>query len=385
MDCVAVVMAAGTGERHGGATPKQYRLLAGKPLIWHALSAFARHPRVHAVLPVIHQAHGELFAAAAAGLDLLAPVVGGASRQDSVRKGLESLSERAPDRVLIHDAARPRVGEDLIARVIAALDAAPAVLPALPVTDTLKRAAGTQVTGTVERAGLYRAQTPQGFAFGPILEAHRRLAHVAVTDDTALAEATGLSVTIVPGEETNMKVTTEDDLRRVALPDGASETRTGLGFDVHRFGPGTAVMLCGVAVPHDRALEGHSDADVALHAVTDALLGAIGAGDIGLHFPPTDPRWRGAPSDTFVGHALDLLASRGGVLVNVDLTVICERPRLGPHRDALVRNLARILRTTEDRIGVKATTTERLGFTGRSEGIAAQAVATVRLPSEDPI
>ena len=380
MDCVAVVVAAGTGVRFGGDPPKQYRLLEGRPLVWHALSAFAGHARVDGVLPVVHPDHGARFAAAAADLDLMAPVAGGASRQASVRAGLERLAARPPGRVLIHDAARPRVRSDLIDRVVAALDHGPAVLPALPVTDSLKRAAHGRVTASVDRTGLYRAQTPQGFRFEAILEAHRRLADRPVTDDVALAEAAGMPVTLVTGDEANVKVTTEDDLRRIATPPGAMEVRTGLGLDVHRFGPGSGIVLCGVPIPHEQALEGHSDADVALHAVTDALLGALGAGDIGLHFPPTDPRWRGAPSAIFVAHALDLLAARGGALVNVDLTVICERPRLGPYRPELIRSLARVLRVREDRVGIKATTTERLGFTGRGEGIAAQAVATIQLP-----
>ena len=291
--------------------------------------------------------------------------------------------------MLIHDAARPFVDAATIDRVIDALATAPAAIAALPVVDTLKRqtdgsedGAPPRSAATVARDGLWRAQTPQGFDFAAILAAHRRFAGTALTDDAAVAECAGLAVTLVAGNEENVKLTTEEDLRRAAtrLPP-ASETRIGLGFDVHRFGPGDHVMLCGVAVPHTAGLEGHSDADVGLHALTDALLGAIAAGDIGQHFPPSDPQWRGAPSARFLAHAGKLVRDAGAAIVNVDVTIICERPRIGPHREAMQDRIAAILGLPAGRVSVKATTTERLGFTGRGEGIAAQAIAGVRLPA----
>jgi 2-C-methyl-D-erythritol 4-phosphate cytidylyltransferase/2-C-methyl-D-erythritol 2,4-cyclodiphosphate synthase len=315
------------------------------------------------------------------GLALGAPIFGGATRQESVRNGLEAIAADRPDHVLIHDAARPFVSAALIARVTQALERADAAAPFLAVTDTLRMAsAGGYVP--VPRDNLVRAQTPQGFRFDAILDAHRRFAAEEVTDDVALAERAGLSFAAVVGEESNVKVTTPDDFFLAErLARGASETRTGTGFDVHRFAPGDHVWLCGVKVPHELSLEGHSDADVGLHALTDAILGALGAGDIGMHFPPTDERWRGAASHRFLAHSMSLLRERGGELVHVDVTLICERPKVGPHRDAMRARIAGILGVAETRVSVKATTTEGLGFTGRGEGIAAQAIATVRLPS----
>jgi 2-C-methyl-D-erythritol 4-phosphate cytidylyltransferase/2-C-methyl-D-erythritol 2,4-cyclodiphosphate synthase len=381
-ECVALVVGAGRGTRFGGATPKQYLPLAGTPVIRRALCAFLDHPRVGQVRPVIDPDHRDLFLAASAGLACLPFVAGGATRQESVRRGLESLVELKPKWVLIHDAARPRPDAALISRVLDALTTAPAAIPALPVADTLKRAdADRRVTTTVPREGLWRAQTPQGFRFDSILEAHRRLADRAATDDAQLAELAGLAVAVVDGSEDNAKLTTPEDWTRAERLLGAAfEPRTGSGFDVHRFAPGDHVMLCGIKVPHDAGLEGHSDADVGLHALTDAILGALGEGDIGFHFPPSDAKWRGASSDIFLKHAADLVAGKGGRIVHVDLTVICERPKVGPHRRAMVERIAAILGLAASRVSVKATTTERLGFTGRGEGIAAQAVATVLLP-----
>jgi 2-C-methyl-D-erythritol 4-phosphate cytidylyltransferase/2-C-methyl-D-erythritol 2,4-cyclodiphosphate synthase len=377
--CIALVVGAGRGVRFGSATPKQYAPLGGVPLFRHSLAAFAAHPAVDAVRPVIHPDDGDLYAAAASGLDMLEPVAGGGTRQESVRLGLESLVSRAPDTVLIHDAARPFVPAELIARVAAALDGAPGAVPALAVGDTLKRGADGVVVATVDRRGLWRAQTPQGFRFPDILAAHRALAGADLTDDAAVAEQAGLSVRLVDGSEDNLKVTTPDDLARAERLLGEVETRTGFGVDVHRFGPGDHVMLCGVRIPFGQGLAGHSDADVGLHAVCDAIFGAIGAGDIGDHFPPDDPRWRGEPSATFLERAGALVAERGGRIANLDVTIVCERPRIAPHRQAMVARIATILGLAEERVSVKATTTERLGFTGRQEGIAAQAVATVRL------
>lgn len=367
----------------GGEVPKQYRALGGSALIRHSLEAFLRHPGVAAVRVVIHPGDRALYDAAVGGLSLLAPCAGGPQRQDLARLGLESLVELAPERVLIHDAARPFIDQATIGRVIAALDEVPAAIAAIPVTDTLKRANEGLSAGTLERAGLWCAQTPQGFRFAAILAAHRAAAGEALTDDAAVAERAGLPVALVAAGEENFKVTTEADFRRAErILAGASEQRVGTGFDVHRFGPGQSVMLCGLAVPHDRGAVGHSDADVGLHALTDALLGTIGAGDIGSHFPPSDPRWKGVASERFLRHAAALVAARGGSIVNVDVTIICERPKVGPHRAAMAARVAGILGIAAERVSVKATTTDTLGFAGRGEGISAQAVATVRLPLE---
>jgi 2-C-methyl-D-erythritol 4-phosphate cytidylyltransferase/2-C-methyl-D-erythritol 2,4-cyclodiphosphate synthase len=357
--------------------------------------AFLGHPAIDAVRVVIHAEDTEAYAVAVAGLAVMAPVVGGPTRQASVRLGLESLVQGAPDHVLIHDAARPFVTSTVIGRVADAVARAPGgakgAIAALPVVDTLKASADDDVgkltsrtiAHTVDRRRLWRAQTPQGFDFATILTAHRRFADADdLTDDAAVAERAGATVLLVDGDEDNIKLTSEEDLRRAMLRSNAGfEIRTGSGFDVHRFGAGDHVMLCGVAVPHSQGLEGHSDADVALHALTDALLGAIAAGDIGQHFPPSDPRWRGAASDRFLAHAASLVAAAAGTVVNVDVTIICERPRIGPHRAAMSERLAAILGLPAGRVSVKATTTEGLGFTGRGEGIAAQAIASVRLPT----
>ncbi len=390
--CVALIVAAGSGQRFGGDIPKQYRDLAGAAVLRRTVEALRGHPGVSGVRVVINPAHRDLYDRAVAGLDLPEPVAGGATRHDSVRHGLEALAAQppCPAQVLIHDAARPLVDAATIDRVRAALEDGPAAIAAVPVTDTLKRGGPEgRIAGTVDRAGLWRAQTPQGFRFEAILAAHRALtaeAGLELTDDAAVAERAGLAVALVLGAEENLKVTTEDDLGRAArwLAPEPAEYRVGNGFDVHRFAApepgGTALMLCGVAVPHTQGLEGHSDADVGLHALTDALLGAIGAGDIGQHFPPSDPQWRGADSARFLRHAASLVAARGGSIVQVDVTVIGERPKVGPHRAAMIARLAELLDLGPDRVGVKATTTERLGFTGRGEGLAALATATVRLP-----
>ena len=383
--CVVLVLAGGVGARIGGDLPKQYLTLAGKPVLRHTVEAFLGHPGIDSIQVVIGADDGELYADVVAGLRLPAPVRGGATRQDSGRAGLEHLAAAAPpDRVLIHDAARPFVDRALVDRVLAALEEAPGAVPALPVADTLKRSGGDPPTiaATVERDGLWHAQTPQGFRFADILEAHRAAEGAGFTDDAAVAAGAGLRVALVRGSEDNFKITTREDLARAERIAGNGEmlTRTGTGFDVHAVGDGDHVMLCGVPIPHERGLVGHSDADVALHAITDALLGAIAAGDIGSHFPPTDERWRNAPSRTFLEHAARLAGEGGGRIVNVDVTIICETPKIGPHRDAMRRAVADILSIGVDRISVKATTTERLGFLGRGEAIAAQASASVALP-----
>jgi 2-C-methyl-D-erythritol 4-phosphate cytidylyltransferase / 2-C-methyl-D-erythritol 2,4-cyclodiphosphate synthase len=380
--CIALVVAAGRGARLNGALPKQYLALGGKPLLRHTLERLAAHHDITGVRVVFHPADRALLDAACAGLDLLAPVAGGAARQDSVRLGLESLAAQAPDTVLIHDAARPFADDALVARVVGALAEYEGAIPALPLTDTVKRGRDGVVAETLDRSALWRAQTPQGFRFAAILAAHRAASGNELPDDAAVAERAGLRVRLVAGDEGNFKVTTADDLRRAEGIAAArlGDIRTGQGFDVHGFGPGDHVWLCGIEVPHEHALVGHSDADVGLHALTDAILGALGAGDIGTHFPPGDPRWRGAPSHRFLAHAAGLVARAGGMIANVDVTIVCERPRVGPHRAAMVARIAEILAIAPGRVSVKATTTEGLGFTGRGEGIAASAAATLRLP-----
>jgi 2-C-methyl-D-erythritol 4-phosphate cytidylyltransferase/2-C-methyl-D-erythritol 2,4-cyclodiphosphate synthase len=381
---VALIVAAGRGERAqapGTTLPKQYGQLAGRPVLRRAVEAFQSHGAISAVQVVIRQEDREHYESAIAGLTLNAPVPGGATRQESVRHGLESLAALGPDRVVIHDGARPLVSHALIERVVQALDDADAVVPLLAVADTLRRKTA-QGYAIEPRQDLFRAQTPQGFRFASILEAHRKLAAEPVTDDFALAERAGLSLASVAGEETNLKLTTREDftLAERLMASHLPEIRTGTGFDAHRFGAGDSVWLCGVKVPHDLGLEGHSDADCGLHALTDAILGAICAADIGAHFPPSEERWRGAGSHLFLAHAASLVQAQGGVISHVDITLICERPRIGPHREAMRARIAEILGLDIARVSVKATTTDGLGFTGRREGIAAQAVATVRLP-----
>lgn len=378
---VALVVAAGRGRRFGGDLPKQYHDLAGRMVLRHTLAAFATNPEVDAVRAVIHPDDRQLYDIAAAGLPILEPVSGGASRQDSVRLGLESLCDLGAAKVLIHDGARPFIDAGTIGRVVAALDRHPAALPVVPVADTLKKGRDGFVADTVDRDQLFRAQTPQGFRFAEIMAAHRAAAGEELTDDAAVAERAGLAVALVAGIEDNVKLTTAADLERARrLFEGPGEVRTASGYDVHCFEDGDGCWLCGVLVPHDRKLKGHSDADVALHALTDAILGAIAAGDIGHHFPPSDLQWKGAESHRFLSHAAALVAAKGGRIVNVDVTIVCERPKVGPHRAAMTARLAEILGISQDRVSVKATTTEGLGFTGRKEGIAAQAMASVWLP-----
>lgn len=377
----ALIVAAGRGHRAGEGLPKQYRPVAGVPMLRRTIAAFTKVPAVTSVKAVIHPDDQELYEDCVSGLTIGDPAFGGAERQDSVRLGLEALAETvAPDVVLIHDAARPFVSANLISRLAETVsDQTPAAIPGLPIVDTVRRVAqdGGQ-TETVDRDGLYRVQTPQAFDFKTILEAHRNLAGHKMTDDAAIAEQTGTSVRIIPGEEGNIKVTTPEDFQTAEQRLAAHKTpRTGMGFDVHRFEPGDHVTLCGVEIPHGQALAGHSDADVAMHALTDALLGAVGCGDIGQHFPPSEPQWRGAASRIFLEHACGLIADRAGIISNVDLTIICEAPKVGPHKTAMEEALAAIMKIPPERINVKATTTEKLGFTGRKEGIAAQAIATV--------
>lgn len=386
---VALILAGGRGIRAGGGVPKQYRDISGVPLLRLTLRAFADHPAIDSVRAVIHPDDEALYGKAASGLALETPVFGGETRQQSGCNGLKSLAELAPDKVLIHDGARPFVSAETVSRVIDALDTDIAVLAALEVTDTIKRQEVDGTVGTtVSRDGLWRAQTPQGFRFAEILAAHEKFAGGDLTDDAAVAEADGHKVRLVAGNEENLKVTQPEDFARAeaylrslapAATGDLSGIRTGSGFDVHRFGAGDRVILCGVEIPHDQGLLGHSDADVAMHAVTDAILGAIAAGDIGAYFPPSDPQWKGAASEIFLAKAAELVRERSGEINHIDLTVICEAPKVGPHRDAMRARLSEILAIPVGRIGVKATTTEQLGFTGRGEGIAAQATATIWL------
>jgi 2-C-methyl-D-erythritol 4-phosphate cytidylyltransferase/2-C-methyl-D-erythritol 2,4-cyclodiphosphate synthase len=381
---VALIVAAGQGLRAqtaGAGFPKQYAELAGRPVLRWSVETFLAHPKISGVRIVWRPEDNELYEKTIAGLDLPPPIAGGVTRQDSVRNGLEACAVAKPDRVLIHDGARPFVSPALIDRVIAALDQADAVLPVLPVADTLRRKRG-ETYEIVAREDLSRAQTPQGFRFTAILDAHRRFAAESVTDDIALAERAGLSVALVPGDEANLKLTTPQDFslgQRIAMGT-LGDIRTGTGIDAHRFVAGDHVWLCGIKVPHDAGLEGHSDADCGLHALTDAILGAISNADIGAHFSPSDERWRGAPSHLFLAHAASLVREAGGVIAHVDVTLICERPKVAPHRDAMRARIAEILQMDIARVSVKATTTDGMGFTGRREGMAAQAVASVRLP-----
>ncbi|MCE2510333.1 MAG: bifunctional 2-C-methyl-D-erythritol 4-phosphate cytidylyltransferase/2-C-methyl-D-erythritol 2,4-cyclodiphosphate synthase [Alphaproteobacteria bacterium] len=381
--CAALIVAAGRGHRLGGERPKQYMPLGGKAVLRHAAEAFASHPKVDITQIVIHPDDRVFYDEAVAGLALPDPVAGGETRQESVRLGLERLNAQAPTTVLIHDAARPFIDAATIARVVDALAEERAAIAALPVVDTLKREEGSHIAATVDRSGLWRAQTPQGFRFPDILAAYRSAKDDAFTDDAAVAEAAGIPVGLVGGTEANFKVTTTEDFARAErLASGATGLlRVGQGFDLHRFGPGDHVMICGVSVPHDRGIEAHSDGDVGLHALTDAILGAIGDGDIGTHFPPSDPKWRSVDSAVFLHEALTRLAQRGGRIHNLDVTLICEEPKITPHRKAMVARLAAITGLAENAISVKATTTEGLGFLGRKEAIAAQAVAMIALPA----
>lgn len=374
MTTAAIIVAAGRGTRAGGGLPKQWRPLKGRPVADWTIDAF-RNFGIDPIILVLHRDdmdHAEEYP----GLTVCA---GGTTRCESVRAGLEALREIAPDRVLIHDVARPLVSPDVIARVCDALDTAEGAAPALPITDALWRGESGRVAGTEDRSGLFRAQTPQGFHFAAILAAHE--AHPGgAADDVEVARAAGIDVAIVPGEERNLKITTPGDFARAEeMMRGPMDIRLGNGFDVHRFGPGDHVMLCGVKVAHDRGLQGHSDADVGMHALTDAIYGALAEGDIGRHFPPSDPQWKGAASEIFLAHAAELAQARGFRISNADVTLICERPKIGPHAIAMQAELARIAGIEAGRVSVKATTSERLGFTGREEGIAA--IATVTLVS----
>ncbi|MBX3562098.1 MAG: bifunctional 2-C-methyl-D-erythritol 4-phosphate cytidylyltransferase/2-C-methyl-D-erythritol 2,4-cyclodiphosphate synthase [Sphingomonas sp.] len=378
---IALVVAAGSGVRAGGETPKQYRRIAGRALLAHAVDRL-RHPRIDEIRVVIGEGQEALYVEAIGALTLPPSVIGGATRRESVWNGLAAIAGDDVAHVLIHDAARPFLPAEVIDRLLDALVEDDGAVPALPVVDTLARA-DAALGETVARDGLVRVQTPQAFRFDAILQAHADWSGDEATDDAQVARAAGLSVAIVEGDSALEKLTHPADFDRAEVRLAAAwSVRTGLGFDVHALVAGEELWLGGLLIPHDKGLKGHSDADVALHALTDALLGALGAGDIGDHFPPSDPQWRGAPSSRFVEHARDLIVEAGGRIEHVDVTIICEAPRIGPHRQAMREAIAGLLRLPVSKVSLKATTTERLGFTGRGEGIAAQAVATIRLPED---
>ncbi|MFN4143706.1 bifunctional 2-C-methyl-D-erythritol 4-phosphate cytidylyltransferase/2-C-methyl-D-erythritol 2,4-cyclodiphosphate synthase [Aestuariivirga sp.] len=389
MTVAAVIVAGGSGLRAGGERPKQYQLIGGRPVIWWTCRAFLDHPAIDHVQPVIGEGHEAMFAEAVKGLALPLPVIGGATRQESCRIGIEAVERLKPEKVLVHDAARPFVSDALIADVVAWLDRFPAVVPGMPVAETLKFAPGGMVGRTIDRASIWAAQTPQGFAYGPILAAYRKAEHErteGLTDDASVAEHAGIAISIIPGQIDNRKLTTAEDVEIAdremmarqlqTLPD----IRVGQGIDIHPFEAGDAVTLCGIAIPHSQRLKGHSDADVAMHALTDAILGTIGEGDIGTHFPPSEPQWKGAPSRIFLARAVELLEAKRGIIANADITILAEAPKIAPHVAAMKAFLAPLLHIDPSRIAIKATTMEKLGAIGRREGIMAHATVTVRLP-----
>jgi 2-C-methyl-D-erythritol 4-phosphate cytidylyltransferase / 2-C-methyl-D-erythritol 2,4-cyclodiphosphate synthase len=374
---VAIIVAAGKGERAGGGVPKQFRAIGGKALVAHGYDGLSTHPAVSGVVLVIGAGQQDQARAALGGRPLLAMVEGGATRRESVLSGLRAIDDA--DRVLIHDAARPFVPMSVIQRLLAALDEHVGVAPVLPVADTVALA-GPMLGDTVDRSTLLRVQTPQAFRFADVMAAHLQWqGTIEPTDDAQMVRALGKPVAAVQGDAMLDKITRPEDFSSAEARLGQRSFRTGMGFDVHRLVEGEELWLGGLNIPHTHGLLGHSDADVALHALTDAILGAIGAGDIGTHFPPSDPQWRGAPSSRFLEHAAALVETAGGRIEHADLTIICEAPKIGPYRDAIRMRIAQLLRVKEGRISVKATTTERLGFTGRGEGIAAQAVATISI------
>lgn len=376
MGVTALIVAAGKGERLGGGIAKQYRSLGGKPVLRWAVEGLARHPRIDAVRVVIGKGQEELAASALAGLAIGDLIAGGEQRADSVRAGLAAISGEA---VLVHDAARPFCPPQVIDRLLAPLEFFEGAAPVLRVGDTLARATDT-LGEPVERSGIVRVQTPQAFRLGALMQAYALWSGDPPSDETIVVRAAGMSVAAVEGDAMLDKLTTPADWARAeALLSARLTPRTGMGFDVHAFAGEGPVMLGGIAVPHARGLAGHSDADVVLHAITDALLGAAGLGDIGEHFPPSDPQWRGAASHLFLAHAARLIRNRGGIIDHVDCTVIAEQPRIGPQRGAMRSRIAEILEIGIGQVSIKATTTEGLGFTGRREGIAAQAVASVRM------
>ncbi|WP_372423362.1 bifunctional 2-C-methyl-D-erythritol 4-phosphate cytidylyltransferase/2-C-methyl-D-erythritol 2,4-cyclodiphosphate synthase [Salinarimonas chemoclinalis] len=390
----ALVVAAGRGARAGAGDPKQYRLVGGASVLGRVLAVFGAHAAIDRILVVTHPDDGDFYARVVAGLDpgarakLVSPVPGGATRQASVARGLARLEEvGAPEIVLVHDAARPFLSHALIDGAVAATRASGAAIPGVAVVDTVKRVdeAG-RVVETPPRASLRAVQTPQGFRFAALIEVHRAASRAGrddFTDDGALMEWAGHPVTVFEGEAGNIKLTRPEDFAAVGGGEARMITRLGTGFDVHAFAEGDHVWLGGVRIPHERGVLAHSDGDVVLHALTDALLGALTEGDIGTHFPPSDPKWKSASSDRFLAFAAERVRARGGVIDLLDATILAEAPKVGPHREAMREAIARAADIPVSRVSIKATTTERLGFTGRREGIAAQAAATIRLPEDD--
>jgi len=389
MTVAAVIVAGGSGLRAGGEKPKQYQMIGGKPVIWWTCRAFLDHPGIDHVQAVIGEGHEAMFAEAVKGLDLPLPVIGGSTRQESCRIGVAAVARVSPAKILIHDAARPFVSADLIGSVIGWLDRFPAVVPGMAVAETLKFAPGGIVSRTVDRSSIWTAQTPQGFAYDQIRAAYDKAETErtqGLTDDASVAEHAGIAISMIPGRHENRKLTTPEDIE-IANRDMTARSlhnlpdiRVGQGIDVHPFEEGDAVTLCGVAIPYSQRLKGHSDADVAMHALTDAILGTIGEGDIGTHFPPSDPQWKGAASRIFLEKAMELLAAKGGMIANADITILAEAPKIAPHVAAMKDALAPLLHAEPSRIAIKATTMEKLGAIGRKEGIMAYATVTVRLP-----
>jgi 2-C-methyl-D-erythritol 4-phosphate cytidylyltransferase/2-C-methyl-D-erythritol 2,4-cyclodiphosphate synthase len=392
LQTIALLVAGGRSERMRGGLPKPYLELGGMSVLRRTIKTFLEHPEIDGVRVVIRREHHAYYKKAIGGLALIPCVIGGNSRQESVRLGLESIEHFSPEYVLIHDVARPLVSKHLISRITAALrtpQTPKAVIPVLPIADTVKRLEDGAVSETVSREGLVSVQTPQGFDYQTLLSAHLQFLGAEFTDDATVCEANRVAVFTVEGEISNYKITNAGDIKQMENSLSInSEIRTGLGYDVHRLVAHDidkpvsqqVIKICGVRIPFTHHLLGHSDADVGLHSLVDAILGAISYGDIGLHFPPEDPKWQGASSDRFLLHAFELLKNRGGELVNMDITIICEQPKITPHRNQMREHIANLLKIDIGRISVKATTTERLGFTGREEGIAAQAIVNVRLP-----
>lgn len=392
MTVAVIIVAAGRGERAGGEIPKQYQTIGSRSVLRRTLDTFAGHPHIDLIQVVYRPSDAPLYEGSTKGLTLLPPVAGGNSRAASVLAGLNALKPHKPDSVLIHDAARCFVSKEEVSAVIDALkEGYDGALPTLPVTDSLKRSQeGHIVDDNIDRSYAYRALTPQGFSYAALLGAFQTQDIDAMTDDVAIATGAGLRVKMVTGSEENIKITTPHDFERAHAKEHNTmskattyEYRSATGFDVHRFDDGDHVVLCGIKIPHSHKLKGHSDADVAMHALTDALLGTISAGDIGDHFPPSDPQWSGVASEKFLKHAADLVAQKHGQITHVDITIICEAPKLMPYKTAMKESLATTLNLPTDRVSVKATTTEKLGFTGRKEGIAATASATIALPQDD--
>ncbi|MFW0776874.1 MAG: bifunctional 2-C-methyl-D-erythritol 4-phosphate cytidylyltransferase/2-C-methyl-D-erythritol 2,4-cyclodiphosphate synthase [Rickettsiales bacterium] len=386
---IALLVAAGKSERMEGDIPKPYLPIAGEPMIRHTMKAFLNHPDIDGVRVVIRREHHALYKQAAADLSLFPCVIGGNTRQQSVCRGLESIYHRRPEKVLVHDIARPMVSSAIISNVVAALDQHKAVVPAMPVHDTVRRIYDGKTLETVDRQYLYAIQTPQGFHFDVLFKAHKECVNDSFTDDAALMQKMSIPVATVPGDTNNIKVTTIEDINHMQeAVTQQSQMRVGMGYDVHALKahdpdtpvPKQRIKLCGIKIPFTHHLIGNSDADVGMHAIVDAILGAAGLGDIGIHFPPDDLKWQGADSSRFLIHAYELVTSKGGEIINIDVTLICEKPKISEHREAMIAHLSQILKLPPSSISVKATTTEKLGFTGRGEGIAAQAVAMVKMP-----